>query len=73
MMNKKKKKTSSYGGGGMVKKPKPMYAKKGGSVKSKKKFKAHMMYKGKKAVMAKTMADHLRLKKLGYTHSKPKK
>ena len=28
-----------------------------------KKFKAHMMYKGKKSVMAKTMADHLRLKK----------
>jgi len=38
----------------------------------KKKFKPHMMYKGKKAVMAKTMADHLRLNKLGYTHNKPK-
>ena len=37
-----------------------------------KKFKAHMMYKGKKAVMAKTMADHLRLKKQGYGHDKPK-
>lgn len=72
-MKKKKVKVSSYGGGGMVKKAKPMYAKKGGSVKSKKKFKVHMMYKGKKAVMAKTMADHLRLKKLGYTHTKPKK
>lgn len=68
-MHKKKKKVSSYGGGGMVKN-KPMM-KKGGSVK--KKFKAHMMYKGKKAVMAKTMADHLRLKKLGYVHTKPKK
>jgi hypothetical protein len=37
----------------------------------KKKFKPHMMYKGKKAVMAKTMADHLRLKKQGYGHDKP--
>ena len=37
-----------------------------------KKFKPHMMYKGKKAVMAKTMADHLRLKKQGYGHDKPK-
>ena len=37
-----------------------------------KKFKAHMMYKGKKSVMAKTMADHLRLKKLGYGHTSPK-
>lgn len=37
-----------------------------------KKFKPHMMYKGKNAVMAKTMADHLRLKKQGYGHDKPK-
>jgi hypothetical protein len=37
-----------------------------------KKFKAHMMYKGKKSVMAKTMADHLRLKKQGYGHKAPK-
>ena len=37
-----------------------------------KKFKAHMMYKGKKSVMAKTMADHLRLKKQGYGHTAPK-
>ena len=37
-----------------------------------KKFKAHMMYKGSKAVKAKKMADHLRLKKLGYTHTKPR-
>lgn len=57
---------------GTPKKLVPKY-KKGGSVKRKKKFKAHMMYKGKKAVMAKTMADHLRLKKLGYVHTKPKK
>ena len=38
-----------------------------------KKFKAHMMYKGSKAVKANTMKDHLRLKKLGYGHTKPKK
>lgn len=37
-----------------------------------KKFKAHMMYKGSKAVKANTMKDHLRLKKLGYGHTKPK-
>lgn len=38
-----------------------------------KKFKAHPMYsKTGKMVMAKKMADHLRLKKLGYTHTKPK-
>ncbi len=37
-----------------------------------KKFKAHMMYKGSKAEKAKTMKDHLRLKKLGYGHTKPK-
>ena len=37
-----------------------------------KKFKPHMMYhpKTKKGVMANKMSDHLRLKKLGYTHSK---
>ena len=50
--------------------PKSTY-KKGGATK---KFKAHPMYsKSGKMVMAKKMADHLRLKKLGYTHSKPKK
>ena len=36
----------------------------------KKGFKPHKMYKNGKAVMAKTMADHLRLKKQGYTHKK---
>jgi len=41
---------------------------------AKKTFKAHPMYsKSGKMVMAKKMADHLRLKKLGYTHTKPKK
>jgi|DEB0MinimDraft_6_1074348.scaffolds.fasta_scaffold08592_2 hypothetical protein len=39
--------------------------KKGGKV-----FKPHMMYKDGKSVMAKTMKDHLRLKKQGYTHKK---
>jgi hypothetical protein len=38
-----------------------------------KKFKPHMMYKGNKAIKANKMADHMRLKKLGYTHTKPKK
>lgn len=37
-------------------------------------FKAHMMYNPKtgRGTMAKKMADHLRMKKLGYTHTKPK-
>ena len=43
---------------------------KGGATK---KFKVHKMYKGTKVATAKTMKDHLRLKKLGYTHTKPKK
>jgi hypothetical protein len=38
---------------------------KGGKV-----FKAHNMYKDGKVVKAKSMADHLRLKKQGYTHKK---
>ncbi len=37
-----------------------------------KKFKAHMMYKGKSSIMAKTMKKHLELKKKGYVHTKPK-
>lgn len=41
--------------------------------KKKKEFKPHKMYKGKMVKDAKTMKDHLRLKKMGYTHSKPKK
>lgn len=36
-------------------------------------FKPHKMYKGKMVKDAKTMKDHLRLKKLGYGHTKPKK
>lgn len=44
--------------------------KKGGAAKT---FKAHAMYsKAGKMVMAKKMADHNRLKKLGYGHTKPK-
>lgn len=39
--------------------------KKGGKV-----FKPHNMYKDGKKVVAKTMADHLRLKKKGYSHKK---
>mgnify|MGYP000129592207 CR=1 FL=1 len=37
------------------------------------KFKPHKMYKGGKIVTAKTMANHLSLKKKGYNHTKPKK
>ena len=37
-----------------------------------KKFKVHKMYKGTKVETAKNMADHNRLKKLGYGHTKPK-
>tara|TARA_Y100000593_G_scaffold14645_1_gene28097 strand:- start:1162 stop:1293 length:132 start_codon:yes stop_codon:yes gene_type:complete len=40
-----------------------------------KKFKPHMMYNPKtgKGYKANKMADHTRMKKLGYTHTKPKK
>ena len=44
--------------------------KKGGTTKG---FTVHKMYKGKKVVTAKTMAEHNKYKKLGYTHTKPKK
>tara|TARA_R110000851_G_scaffold189917_3_gene340272 strand:+ start:628 stop:840 length:213 start_codon:yes stop_codon:yes gene_type:complete len=45
--------------------------KKGGSTKA---FKPHMMYDPKtgKGFKAKVMADHTRMKKKGYTHTKPK-
>ena len=45
--------------------------KKGGAAK---KFKPHMMYDPKtgKGYKAKVMADHTRMKKKGYTHTKPK-
>ena len=36
-------------------------------------FKIHTMYKGTKAIQAKTHKKHLELKKKGYTHTKPKK
>jgi hypothetical protein len=48
--------------------PNTLY-KKGGATK---KFKVHKMYKGTKAVTAKTMKEHLALKKKGYNHTKPK-
>lgn len=32
----------------------------------------HPMYKGKDKKMAKTVADHHRLERMGYTHTKPK-
>jgi len=38
-----------------------------------KKFKAHMMYKGSKAIKANSYKKHLELKKKGYKHTKPKK
>jgi hypothetical protein len=40
-----------------------------------KKFKKHMMYHPKTGVgtMANTMDDHLRMKRMGYTHSEPNK
>ena len=37
-----------------------------------KKFKVHKMYKGTKTETAKTMKQHLALKKKGYGHTKPK-
>jgi len=45
--------------------------KKGGAKKT---FKPHMMYDPKtgKGYKAKVMADHTRMKKKGYTHTKPK-
>ena len=53
------------------KKKKTMAKKKVGGTAAKK-FKAHAMYKNGKVVKAKTMAEHLKLKKLGYGHTKPK-
>ena len=38
-----------------------------------KKFKKHIMYKGKSAIMATTYKKHLELKKKGYGHTKPKR
>ena len=39
---------------------------------SKKAFKQHKMYKGKMVKIAKTNAEHIRLGKLGWKHTKPK-
>ena len=40
----------------------------------KKKFKPHMMYPkgGGRGKMAKTYGDHLKMKKMGWGHTKPK-
>jgi len=35
-------------------------------------FTPHMMYKGKIAKKAKTYEEHMKLKKMGYSHTKPK-
>ena len=37
-----------------------------------KKFKVHMMYKDCEGIEAKTIEEHLSLKKKGYTHKKSK-
>lgn len=63
-----------YGPSSSQMKPmKPVGTKKQGPKTSKKDFRPHMMYKGKKSVMAKTHAEHIKLMKEGYTHTKPKK
>jgi len=41
--------------------------------KTAKDFKPHKMYKGDKTVMTKTYKEHLKFKKMGYGHTKPKK
>ena len=38
-----------------------------------KKFKIHMMCKENKCIKVTSMKEHLKLKKNGYTHTKPKK
>ena len=38
-----------------------------------KKFKVHTMCNKKKCVKVNSMAEHFKLKKAGYTHTKPKK
>jgi len=47
--------------------------KKSGGPKSAAEFKPHKMYKGNKVVMTKTFKEHLKFKKMGYNHNKPKK
>jgi len=41
-------------------------------MKDKEEYKVHMMYKDCKEVEAKTMKEHLKLKKKGYNHKKSK-
>lgn len=60
--------------GGEVPDEDEMYMMYGGKVKYQQggpaDFKPHMMYKGDEEEMANTFADHLRLKKAGYSHKK---
>jgi hypothetical protein len=35
-------------------------------------FTPHMMYSGKKSKMVRSIAEHLRLQKLGWSHTKPR-
>ena len=49
----------------------PDYARKKFDEEKEDKFKPHMMYKGKKKVMAKKKEDHDRLNKQGYDHDNP--
>tara|TARA_R100001591_G_scaffold105354_1_gene113359 strand:- start:1928 stop:2347 length:420 start_codon:yes stop_codon:yes gene_type:complete len=57
----------------MMKKKSNHNMKKNPGPKSAKDFKPHKMYKGNKVVMTKTFKEHLKFKKLGYDHNKPKK
>jgi hypothetical protein len=52
---------------------KPKVAKKFDRDIKKKTFKQHKMYKGTMVKTAKTHAEHIRLGKAGYTHTRPKK
>ena len=51
---------------------KAVHASKAEQGASMKKFKVHMMYKDCKEVEAKTMGEHNKLKKKGYSHKKSK-
>ena len=59
----------AYGGSGMKKKAPKKTKKKSG----KSGFKPHMMYKGTMKKYAYSYEEHLKLKKKGYGHTKPKK
>ena len=62
-----------YKAGDITKEEKKEFKKPGiPTIKKGEVFKAHMMYKDCKEVMAKTMKKHLSLKKKGYDHKKSK-